>query len=109
MLAVESKEMLLCFFSKDDKVVNAFWAKNKFQSLIFHHGRSADTVLAEILNMLRDDVTIEVLKERTLSLTEKHIYGISHIELFDTIYSELKNLLIDIKGRKGSRHLGQYR
>lgn len=91
ILAADGIEMLLCFFSKDEKVVNAFWAKNKFLSLAFHHGRSADTVLAEILNMLRDDVPIEILKEKTLALTKKHIFGISHTELIDTICSELEN------------------
>ncbi|MCK5130854.1 MAG: TrmB family transcriptional regulator [Candidatus Sabulitectum sp.] len=91
LMAADANEMLLCFFSLDEKVVNAFWAKNRFLSVVFQHGRSADTVLASVLNMLKDDVPLEELKQKTLSLTEKHIYGISHIELFDTIHTELES------------------
>jgi len=91
ILVADGSELVVSFFSMDAKVVNAIWADNQYLSLVLHHGRSADTVLAAVLNMLKNDVPVEQLKAETLRLTEKHIFGIKHSNLFNTMQTEMEN------------------
>ncbi|MCD4701484.1 MAG: hypothetical protein K8S24_06470, partial [Candidatus Aegiribacteria sp.] len=87
-IAVDGREMVTSFFSFEEKVINALWVNNPYLSTTFQHGRSADTVLAFILNMLNSEVTIEELREQIYALTEKHIFGIQHNDMFEMILSE---------------------
>jgi len=88
IIAADAREMVTSFFSFEERVINAIWVNNPYLATTFQHGRSADTVLAFILNMLRSEVTIEELRVRIDALAEKHIFGIPHNNMYDMILSE---------------------
>ena len=88
IIAVDGREMVTSFFSFEEKVINALWVNNPYLVTLFQHGRSADTVLAFILNMLNSNVTIEMLREKINTLTEKHIFGIPHSDMYEMILTE---------------------
>jgi len=90
--AVDGREMVTAFFSFEEKVIDAFWVNNSYLVTTFHHGRSADTLLALILNLLKKDISIEDLRNSIMTLTEKHIFGIPHSTMYDSLLSEsIKN------------------
>ncbi len=87
-IAVDGREMVTAFFSFEERVINAIWVNNPYLATTFQHGRSADTVLAFIINMLNSEVTIEELREKTDALTNKHIFSIPHNSMYEMIISE---------------------
>lgn len=88
IIAADGREMVTSFFSFEERVINALWVNNPYLATSFQHGRSADTVLAFILNMLNSEVTIEELREQIYTLTEKHIFGIQHNNMYEMLLSE---------------------
>jgi sugar-specific transcriptional regulator TrmB len=88
MMAVDGREMVSAFFTPENRVISAFWINNPYIVTILHHGRSADTILARILNLLKQDITMEEFSGTILELTNKHIYTIPHKSLFETMTEE---------------------
>jgi HTH-type transcriptional regulator, sugar sensing transcriptional regulator len=87
IIAVDGREMITACFSFEEKVIDALLMNNPYLVTAFHHGRSADTLLASILNLLKKDVSIEKLRESIETLTDKHIFGIPHSKMYESLLS----------------------
>lgn len=92
IVAADGCQALNSFFSPAGEVVDARWISNPFLATVLHHGRSADTILAAILNRLSADSLPGELGEMVEELVSDHVYTIPHDPLHRRIESELENL-----------------
>ncbi len=91
IVAADGSESLNSFFSPGGEVVDARWISNPFISTVLHHGRSADTVLAAILNRLSTDGVSAEFRDFVRDLVEQHVFSIPHDPLHKHIDSEIEN------------------
>jgi sugar-specific transcriptional regulator TrmB len=88
VLVVDGREVVTGFFSPQETVMSALWVNDPYLAAVLHHGRSADTILAAVLNLIRDGADKDRLSGVIADLTEKHIYSIPHDYLFRSLLSD---------------------